>query len=312
MIQKFGIPKWMFEPYVDTRANLEYRKQVMREGFFRLRENTIEVDKSAVVEYYSPAVCQPIAKMIVRSLGEYGLDTPRNRIEFAMRFVQDIPYGIPTYEDDDRHYGGVSPPPKLLIEGFGDCDSKVLLFAGIMVYLIPTDDFIFLNQPEHVLSAIKAEPEKGLTFVRFSGEKFLIAETAGPGKRMLGQEGNYFKNKFTAEKLNITSRKILPKIEISGHSVSAKPNLEENNPDAIILQNAASRSVRFQVSYNQKSWKSFTLDKNQTGEFEIEKGKVLYLRIKENSNRYATYRIVAGAKYTLTWNTRKRIWEIET
>ena len=26
MISKFGIPMWMFEPYMDTKENLEYRK----------------------------------------------------------------------------------------------------------------------------------------------------------------------------------------------------------------------------------------------------------------------------------------------
>ncbi|MCB0821943.1 MAG: hypothetical protein KDC09_04555 [Bacteroidales bacterium] len=311
MISKFGIPMWMFEPYMDTKENLEYRKQVLKDGLFRLSENTIEVDKSAVVEYYSESVCLPIARMIVRSLGEYGLDTPRNRVEFAMRFVQDIPYGIPTYEDESRHYGGVSPPPKLLIEGFGDCDSKVLLFAGIIAYLIPSEDFIFLNQQKHVLSAIKAAPEKGLTFVRFEGEKFLIAETAGPGKRMLGQEGHYFEEKFTPEKLYIKPREILAKADPSEKKSGVNPTAEQIDPKSIILQNASNKKIQFQISHDQNEWQNFDLEGNQSGQIDFEKGMSLFIRFRERNN-FAVYRIITGHSYTFIWNNVKRKWEIQT
>jgi hypothetical protein len=309
MIDKFGIPMWMFEPYVDTEDNLSYRMNILRKGLFRLHDNTIEVDKSAVVEYYSDAVCKPIAKMIVRSLATYNMDTPRNRVEFAMRFVQDIPYGIPLYEDNDRHYGGVSPPPKLLIDGYGDCDSKVLLFAGILVYLIPAEDFIFLNQPEHVLSAIRAEPDKGLTFVRFEGDQFLIAETAGPGKRLLGQEGVYFRKKFVPEKLQINPPEVLLP-EMTGNSVQNKNTFNINDPDALIIRNASNRSFPFQISHDQVQWKKYQLSGKQSGQFKMEMGSTLFIRFKERNSKYVTYTIKSGISYAMIWNPSKRKWEI--
>ncbi|MCB2221941.1 MAG: hypothetical protein KQI35_16250 [Bacteroidetes bacterium] len=309
MIDKFGIPMWMFEPYVDTEDNLAYRKEILKKGLFRLHENTIEVDKSAVVQYYSEAICKPIAKMIIRSLADYNMDTPRNRIEFAMRFVQDIPYGIPLYEDDDRHYGGVSPPPKLLIDGYGDCDSKVLLFAGILVYLIPVDDFIFLNQLEHVLSAIRAEPDKGLTFVRFEGDRFLIAETAGPGKRLLGQEGTYFRNKFVPEKLQIDPPEILPP-EKAGLSTSYRNTSKTNNTNTITIRNTSNRRFSFQISNDQVQWKKLQLTGKQSGQFEMEAGSALFIRFRERNSRYVIHKISPGNTYSLIWDPKKNKWEI--
>jgi hypothetical protein len=190
-IKKFGIPNWLFESYVDSEYNRKIRQYEMSKGLFMLDDNLIEVDKSAVIHYYQPHFFKPIAEMIISSLTDYGRDTRRDRIEIAIRFMQDIPYGIPDITDKQRHYGGVIPPPRILIEGYGDCDSKVMLFVGILMYLIPGDDIVFLNQDDHVLAAVKEKPEKGLTYIEYKGQEYLVAETAGPGKRLLGKKGNY-------------------------------------------------------------------------------------------------------------------------
>ena len=204
-INKLGIPNWMFDSYLDTEANKSRRLQILKDGLFLLSGNTIEIDKSAVIDYYSEMFCKPIAEQISVALARYGKDTRRNRIEMAIRFVQDIPYGIPDFADKERYYGGVSPPPKVLIDMYGDCDTKALLFVGILVYLIDKDDIIFLNQSKHVLTAIKDTPVKELTFIKFQGDKFLVAETAGPGRRLLGEKGNYYSSKFEIEKLLLLS-----------------------------------------------------------------------------------------------------------
>ena len=209
-INKFGVPVWMFETYQVTEKNVKHRKEVMKEGLFRLNENIIEVDKNAFIEFYSEDYCWPIATQIVKALAIYGKDNRRESIEMAMRFVQDIPYGVPEFADETTHYGGVSPPPELLARMFGDCDSKALLFTGIMVYLINNDEIVFLNQPNHLLTAIEGKPAKGQTYVRYKRKKYLIAETAGPGRRKLGEKGNKFSNKVNIEPLVILEREVIP------------------------------------------------------------------------------------------------------
>ena len=309
MIEKFGIPRWLFEPYVDNEPNRAIREGEMAQGLFTLNKNYIEVDKNAVLAYYSETYGRPIAGMIVSSLGDYGADTRRNRIEFTMRFIQDIPYGIPEFPDDGRHYGGVFIPPKLLIEGYGDCDSKVLLFVSILIHLIPADDIIFLNQPDHVLSAIREEPEKGQTIIRYKGDEYLVAETAGPGKRMLGQKGNYYRNEFRVEELTVSSDDIIPQAD---NSLASKQPVqaERVHDNILVLQNNSSRPFQFQISPDNHRWESLILEATQTGRYIFEDKMKIFLRIRKGKNQADVYRVSTGRIYTIQWNSVLKKWEL--
>jgi hypothetical protein len=249
--------------------------------------------------------------MIVGSLAEYGADTRRNRIEFAMRFVQDIPYGIPDFKDKDRHFGGVHVPPQLLISGYGDCDSKVLLFVGILAYLIPSADIIFLNQKDHVLSAVREKPEKGLTYVTYRNEEYLIAETAGPGMRLLGQKGNYYRNQFRIETLKIVAPEILPYAENNSPNRITRLDVqvEEN---ILVLRNESPKRLQFQISPDRRRWESLSLNAKQAGRYIFDRRAKVFLRFKNKRNKEATYQIGTGHAYSIYWNERKKRWEISS
>lgn len=311
MIGKFGIPNWLFEPYVDNPANRYYREQEMAAGLFLLNKNTIEVNKSAVLDYYSPTFAQPIANMIVASLADYGRDTRRDRIEFAIRFVQDIPYGVPEYKDKERHYGGVHIPPQMLLKGYGDCDSKVLLFVGILTYLIPASDIVFLNQKEHVLSAIKEKPEKGLTFISYLDEQYLIAETAGPGKRLLGEKGSYYRERFTIETLHIITPTVIPFAEPSPQQVLPKP-IDRVEDNSLVIRNGSSKTFQFQISPDNRNWENLNLESKQAGEYIFDRKVNIFLRFRETRKKYTTYQVSTGNAYTILWNPRRNRWEINT
>ncbi len=216
MISRFGVPKNIFTAHRETFETRARNEQLMRQGLFLLNNNTVEPDKSAVINYYAESFCKPIAEMIVEVLQTRNKDTRRNRIELAMRFVQDIPYSIPECSDKNKYCGGVNPPPKLLIDGYGDCDSKAIFFAGILIYLIDSRDIIFLVQRKHILTAIRTKTkEKSLTYVRYRGKNYLIAETAGPGKRLLGQKGKYFSRSFKVERLGVNPVEIIPILNLN-------------------------------------------------------------------------------------------------
>jgi len=311
MIDQFGVPRWLFEPYEDNAENRRVSEEEMEKGLFLLNDNIIEVDKSAVLSHYSEAFARPIAEMIVSSLADYGADNRRNRIEFAMRFIQDIPYGVPQYNDEERHYGGVHVPPQLLIRGYGDCDSKVLLFAGILTYLIPADDIVFLNQKEHVLSAIRETPEDGLTYVRYRGEAYLIAETAGPGPRLLGQKGNYYRKQFRIEPLDIVPPEMIPYRQNEQPTIYPRQK-EPIESNILVLQNESVRKLQFQISPDNRRWESLSLDANQAGKYIFETKVKLFLRLRSGRKEVTTYQIGTGKAYTITWNDRKNRWEISS
>ena len=303
-INKLGIPNWMFDSYLDTEANKSRRLQILKDGLFLLSGNTIEIDKSAVIDYYSEMFCKPIAEQISVALARYGKDTRRNRIEMAIRFVQDIPYGIPDFADKERYYGEVSPPPKVLIDMYGDCDTKALLFVGILVYLIDKEDIIFLNQSKHVLTAIKDTPVKELTFIKFQGDKFLVAETAGPGRRLLGEKGNYYSSKFEIEKLNVSQTEIIS----FNNSLPVKMISEIGN--SIILKNVSDRSLKFQVSTDKIHWKNHYLNAGAGSKFNFETEGIAYIRTRYKNNKFILHQLEFGNTYRFIWNSWKKRWEI--
>lgn len=200
MAARFGLPSTFFQPYSDKEK--PNRQKITDNALFRRNGSTVEADLSAVTTYYSE-FAQPIASFILSSLRERGLDTRENRIAMAMTFVQDIPYGVPEFEDDGIFRSGISPAPLILLTGFGDCDSKATLFAGILRYLIDPADILFVS-PEgvsHVLIAIRAEPTQAQRRLAYEGHTFVYADTAGPGRLDFGELDRKLDNihSFTVE-----------------------------------------------------------------------------------------------------------------
>lgn len=182
--RRFGISSSLFKPFY--RWEIQDRKEQCERGLFD--PNTLAPDKSAVVSYYAALVCKPIARAIADALHADGRDTRLNRIRMAMKFVQDIPYGIPDFDDATRRFGGVIPPPLIMMFGYGDCDSKAMLFAGILSYLIDYRDIIFLKVPLHVLTAVYHSESLG-TSIQFRNRPHYLSETAGTGRYDIGEEG---------------------------------------------------------------------------------------------------------------------------
>jgi hypothetical protein len=311
MIDVFGIPASMFEPFVNTPEVLAERQKQLQKGLFLLRNRTIEVDKNALVDLYSEPYCRPIAEYIVASLTKYGRDNRQNRIEFAMNFVQDIPYGIPRYNDKTMHYGGVFPPPKILIEGYGDCDSKAVLFAGIMIYLIGPEEFVFLNQSDHVLSAIRGEPEKGMAYVRFKGDTYLIAETAGPGRRKPGEKGRFYQARHTIEPLSVEKRELIPMSPFDP-SHFHQAGITGLNDLSIILKNLSDRSLRVQVSTDNTKWKQIVLSPHQTMRVHFEQKEEVLIRFREDRSNMRTIKIEMGKNYSFIYNQRRGKWSFSS
>lgn len=194
-IHRFGIPKSMFEPFPDVPQVHARRKQMLERGLVMRRNKTLIVDKNAMISAYS-SYTKILADWMIQYLPEYDTDTRLNRIQLAMRFVQDIPYGVPDDIDPNWYYGGVIATPNIFTCGYGDCDTKAILFAGILCHLIDPDDIRFAGEPGHIYTIIRGGEEillgngKTAGFFRIDGRKFYVAETAGPGRFDFGEKGS--------------------------------------------------------------------------------------------------------------------------
>jgi len=208
MIGTFGVPKSMFEPFYPVDEVIRERERVISNGLFRRDDNQIVVDKSAVVSYYAGYFCKPIADIVITELGKREVDSRENRIEMAMKFVQDIPYGVPEWKEDQYFFGGVNVPPEILIHGFGDCDSKSIFFAGILCYLVKPEDIVFLGQEGHVLTAVQSDILDGRTYYTLGDKSYVVAETAGPGRPPFGDKGSNTQGSSFIEPLVFTGDRI--------------------------------------------------------------------------------------------------------
>ena len=191
-IQKFGIPDNMFDRYIESKEVVEKRNAILREGFYKRDGNTLVVDYNSLVKYYRNTF-KPISDYLIEYLKSSRRDNRRNRIEIAMKFVQDIPYGLPYEKRVQSKYGGykyddgIFAPNEVLIKGYGDCDSKTFLFACIVSHMIKTNDIIFVRGDNHILSAIKFPKISGGKYFKYEGGSYYICETAGPGRPMFGE-----------------------------------------------------------------------------------------------------------------------------
>lgn len=193
LIDKYGVPKSVFESYYYTSEEEQIEIQnkrdiIIKDGLFKIDGDYIIIDEVSYVKFYL-SFAKPVAEYIVNCLKETNSDTTIDRVRFTLSMVQDIPYGVPSFDTDEWLYQGVATPPEIMLLGFGDCDSKSFLFASILSFLIPLERLKIIKVPHHCLTAIKVEGIDVGESIDIEGEKYLLTEVAGPGRKDIGDVG---------------------------------------------------------------------------------------------------------------------------
>lgn len=80
---------------------------------------------------------------------------------------------------DGRQTAAILPPPVALADGWGNCASKTVIAASILLNW-PNVRLIGINPPGHYLFGILRLPKKGDFFVRYKGLPYVLVEAAGP------------------------------------------------------------------------------------------------------------------------------------
>lgn len=95
---------------------------------------------------------------------------------FVLSFVQHIPYKIP------GNNLGLLAPPQTVREGYGDCDSKSLLYALIMRKL-GYNTVMYLNRAQsHAMAGVSVSATG--KFLPYRGARYYFAETTAIGNRI--------------------------------------------------------------------------------------------------------------------------------
>lgn len=122
-------------------------------------------------------------------------------------FVQSMPYKIPPAMRSDAggrkiFIGGVTMPLETLYRGYGDCDTKSVLFASIMKNFRETD-VVFLAGNQHMFAAVPMEPRMYDSYIILKGKKYLLIELTQPWH--LGHVPREHLNALRLKKLEVMS-----------------------------------------------------------------------------------------------------------
>jgi hypothetical protein len=154
------------------RALLRARGMALRAG------NLVECDIPLTVKRNVPLL-KPLALALQKIASERGY-SEEELVGAALSLVQTaLRYKIPPSLENGFHTGGLLPPARALLSGWGDCDTKSGLLASILGNW-NTLRMVGIAVPGHYLMAVRRLPAKGDVFVRYQGLEYVLVEPAGP------------------------------------------------------------------------------------------------------------------------------------
>jgi hypothetical protein len=145
--------------------------------FTRMEDGSLSFDHAALVVDYSDDLAS-VAKAL-----RQGTSSEREFVERALSFVQTIPYEARKRKGGDPGY---RRPLALIARNRGDCDSKSVLFLGIVHAELPSVPLSVLYVKDHALVGVGLDKAPGDKSFTFEGQRFLYAEPVGPAQLPLG------------------------------------------------------------------------------------------------------------------------------
>ena len=126
---------------------------------------------------------KPVAKAFTDSYGHNNIRQIANKLAI---WIQRIPYQ--DLSDRQESAGaGYSPPLQLLYDHRGDCDSKAILFAGVMKNIFPKSQFRIIYFRDHAVIAAQIPAVKNEKSLEIDGIKYLLIDATGPLELPIGK-----------------------------------------------------------------------------------------------------------------------------
>lgn len=151
-------------------------------GYRRLDDGRVAPDHARIASEHAAHLAQ-----VADALGADRREV-RDFARVSLGFVQSVPYEAGGPKQD----GGFRLPVSVLAAGRGDCDSKAVLFAGLLkaahpdlgvaIVVLPGDRFA-----GHALAAVDLEPTPEQAFLLIEGRPWVLAEVVGPHAVPLGR-----------------------------------------------------------------------------------------------------------------------------
>jgi len=157
-------------------------REMNKDGFYFHSASEFGINYNHVIEISKNLTAQ-IAFFIAQELQAKNRDNYLNRVKATLNFVQFIPYGVPDFDHNEDTYFGLAIPHESLGISYSDCDSKSVLFAGILHHLIPSENIIMVSciieDGGHMIVGVSDLPFNGQS-LDYAGKNYLLLETTTP------------------------------------------------------------------------------------------------------------------------------------
>ena len=174
---------------VDQDYEVKLRQLMRARGFALRAGNVVECDVPVIVKRNIP-ILKPLALAFQKLSAEKGYGAEET-VGAVLSMVQTaVRYKIPPLLEGQMHTGGVLPPARALLSGWGDCDTKTGTVAAILGNWSGMR-LVGVAVPGHYLMAIKRIPAKGDMYVKYEGLQYVLIEPAGPAWLEPGRVGRH-------------------------------------------------------------------------------------------------------------------------
>lgn len=152
------------------------KKEFLQKRGFRFIRDKIDVNYSLFVQKNRPRVKQAVERMrkIKKKLSIHQF------LALMLAFIQEIKYGIPPLTEKNKLILEFWVPPKVLVNNFGDCDSKGVTFASMWTNF-KRYPLLLIRIPKHFFVGL-AIPSIGREGVTINGLRYTLCEVTGPDK----------------------------------------------------------------------------------------------------------------------------------
>lgn len=174
---------------VDMDYETKLRALFRSRGLALRAGNVVECDIPVIVKK-NVKLLNPLAMAFQKVASSRGY-SEEELVGAVVSMVQTaIRYKVPPALEGGLHTGGLLPPGRALLSGWGDCDTKTALLAAVLGSW-PGLKMVGVAVPGHYLMAVRRIPAKGDLFVRHEGLEYVLVEPAGPAWLEPGQVGTH-------------------------------------------------------------------------------------------------------------------------
>ncbi len=161
--------------------NIEKEVKKRWKAYLEERGVRLIADKISVNYEFCVRRNQPRMSHVLESLRKIKANSSlREFLDLLLAYIQEIRYGIPPLEENKKAILEFWVPPKVLVNNFGDCDSKGVTFASLWTNFRKYP-LLLIKIPKHLFVGI-ALPSLGEETITLNGIRYIFCEVAGPEK----------------------------------------------------------------------------------------------------------------------------------